>query len=307
MASFDLGSPQTRIASTGICLSDRVLEITGLLQTGEVSSAEYAIDAFEKTVAGAGADSAAWYVPMFRGCVSLLRGDFGFASEMRQALLDLGTSVGDVNASHSFALQSAMASLDTGDLQKSTGSVRIMSDSFPRVDGWRAGFCYLLHEIGRKAEATLLWKSCNDAALLDRPRRNAWFGTACAMSLTVGAYGSVVDARAIFGRFVRFSGQLCVVGFGSYCWGSSDRFIATAAFAAGEPDVAARHYRAAIAINTRVGALPALAYSHFGLASTLCARRQGEPLRDLDTAEELAAACGMVPLLASIDELRERL
>jgi len=247
-------------------LLDDVLRISGLLQLGRVREVDVRIEEFAVKQEMIHCSSATWYVKMFRGTMALMRGEYSAAREFGDVYLRQGALVQDQNATHSYALQRVMAAIDEGGLESLEGSVSAMAENFPRVNGWRAGLCYLYAEMGENARARDLIEALGGEAAWAQARRNSWFGAVCAMTLACRVLDYREIASKLYEVLVPMRGQLAVVGFGSFCWGATDRFLGVLASLMDEPDLAGRHFSAAVRLNARCGAGPAVAHCYREMA-----------------------------------------
>jgi len=222
-----------------------------------------------------------------------MRGEYSTAAELGEGFLREGLAVDDRNALHSFALQRAMAAIDIGGLDVIEPAVIEMAANFPRVEGWQAGVCYLLSEMGRFEEARDIMESVIGKGALSSFPRNSWFGTIGSLTLACRVIQMPSLVRELTGLWARFSGQMAVVGFSSYCWGACDRFIGVVAGLQSEWEKAQIHFERAIVTNRAAGAAPALAHTYADQAAMLERKRVGSGRASWELALRHARALGM--------------
>jgi hypothetical protein len=280
-----------------------ILRITALWQVGRMRDVDIEIEVFKGLVQRSRRPSASWYVGMLEASVALMRGRYEVAAELGNKFLQEGLAVEDQNALHSFALQRAMSAIDTGGLEELESSVVAMASKFPRVEGWQAGVCYLYSELGKQREALEVMESAVARGVLKSFPRNAWFGTLGSLTLACRVLEEQSIASELYSLWKCFSGQMAVVGFSSFCWGSTDRFLGVLAGSLCKWEAARLHFGNAIASNKAWGASPALAHTYADHALTLDRFRFGSGRQSWDLALQLARSLGMSRLESRI--LRE--
>jgi hypothetical protein len=280
-------------ADSSTALMRSILRITALWQLGQVRNVEIEIEAFEALVKRTRRPSAGWYVGMLRATLALMRGRYEAAREMGESFLRDGLAFDDRNALHSFALQRAMAAVDLGGLDEIEPAVVGMASTFPRVEGWRAGNSYLKCELGKLSEAREIFEAAIGQGTLNSCPRNSWFGTIGSLTLACRAIGTPETAERLYALWAPFSGQLAVVGFSSFCWGSADRFLGILAGLIGRWEDAEFHFERAVGINRAVGAGPALAHTWADRGAMLDRRTSGRGRESWDLALQQARDLGM--------------
>ena len=280
-------------------LMARLLRATGILESGDLVSLEAEMDLFSRATKASGVRSAQWYTGMFRATLALMRGAFGEAMTIGREFLEEGSRVGDRNAFHSFVLQRAMAALDMGSLEESLPAVAKMASEYPNVVGWEAGLCLVQAEIGRHDEASDRLDRLIAANVLGGVPRNTWLGTLGCLALAVRELDRRDLAVDLYEAWAPYSGNMVVLGFGSFCWGAADRFLGVLAGLSGWPDLARSHFESAIELNERCGALPALAHSHWELAVMGGSGRRDSGF-SIEIARDIASQLGMDRLVQKI-------
>jgi hypothetical protein len=273
-----------------------ILRVTALWQLGRMREVEIEVNEFGALLNRVRRPSAAWYVDMLQATMALMRGQYETAGELAERFLRTGMAVDDRNALHSFALQRAMLGIDVGNLEELEPAVVGMVSSFPRVEGWQAGLCYLYCELGQLVEARdVLEASVARGALSSFPR-NSWFGTLCSLTLACRVIESPLIVEQLYDHWKRFPDQIAVVGFSSYCWGSTERFRGILAGLTCRWDIAEAHFDRAITANRAVGARPALAHTYADRAVMLDRKRLGDGRQSWDLALDHARSIGMANL-----------
>ena len=183
--------------------------------------------------------------------------------------------------------------VDVGGLEELEPGVREMANRFPRVEGWQAGLGYLLSEVGKVSESQAIVDGLLAQGVLRAFPRNSWLGALCSLSLACRRFDDGAVARPLCELWAPFRGQLAVVGFSSFCWGATDRFMGVLAGITGNWDAAGRHFQAAEAVNRGAGALPALAHTYADQAAILDRMSPGRGRPVWEQALKQARVLGM--------------
>jgi hypothetical protein len=263
-----------------VLLMRRLIRVTSLWLLGRLGLVRVEIEEFGAAARRLRQPQAVWYETLLRATLAQMEGQFARASILAQQFLQRGEFAGDRNARESFILQSFMSSVDVGKVEDFEDGVRGMVDAFPRVVGWRAGLLLFLAETERFAEANDLLDQLVADGALERKKRNEWYALIGAMAIGAARADNSRHAERIYQVLCPHRDQLAVVGYGSFCWGSTEQLLALAAMAAGENSLAETHLLKAIEANRIAGAIPAVARSHGDLVQ--CLMRQGRNAEALD-------------------------
>jgi hypothetical protein len=292
LAEFSIEEPERLLSQSNresagdeplVLLMRRLIRITAFWLLGRMGSVRDEIEEFGAAARRLRQPQAVWYEMLLRATLAQMEGQFARASLLAQQFLQRGEFAGDRNARESFMLQSFMSSVDLGKVEGFEGGVRGMVDAFPRVVGWRAGLLLFLAETQRFAEANDLLDELVAGGALQRRKRNEWYALIGAMAIGAARAGSARHAERIYELLSPHQNQLAVVGYGSFCWGSTEQLLALSAMAAREHSLAEVHFLKAIEANRIAGAVPAVARSHGDLVE--CLMRQGRRAEALDHAQ----------------------
>lgn len=260
-----LGEP-TNENDPCVLLVGRLIRITALWLEGDLGAVRGEIEEFGDAARRLRQPQADWYEILLRSTLALMEGRFNDASSLATAYLERGRLAGDRNATHSFLLQSFMSSIDRGGIDRFERGIYQMVEDFPRVIGWRSGLLLFLTETGRWEEAEELLEQLAAAGALEKPKRNEWYALIGAMAIAAARIGNKRRAAEIYDALVPHESQLAVIGYGSYCWGSTQQLLGLCAMTAGNEEQAVVHLKRALEVNKSVGATPAMARTHRDLA-----------------------------------------
>jgi DNA-binding winged helix-turn-helix (wHTH) protein/tetratricopeptide (TPR) repeat protein len=312
LANFSVAEPEDLLRSTTIVpgvgepttlLIRRLIRITALWLAGKLGEVRTEVEVFGAEARRLRQPQALWYETLLRATLALTEGQFQRAAVLGREFLRRGEHAGDKNAQHSFLLQSFMAGLDVGKIEAFESGIRSMIEAFPRVVGWRAGLLLFLAESGRIVEAAEVLDELVTNGALERPKRNEWYALIGALAIGIARTESPDHAERLYDLLSPHRDQLAVVGYGSYCWGSTEQLLGLCAAAAREYALAEEHLRKAIEANRGAGAMPALARAYGDLAVVLL--RGGRKVEALDHGRrciELAGRLGMARVAGRISD-----
>jgi ATP/maltotriose-dependent transcriptional regulator MalT len=173
---------------------------------------------------------------------------------------------------------------------------------------WRPGLALLYVELGDLDAARAVFADLAADDFDSLPRDGRWATCIMYLAEVCTALGDAVRASVLYRLFLPWMGRNIVIGGGTGCWGSSDRFLGLLATVEGRWTDAERHFTEALAMNERIGALASLAHVHRDLANLLIARGypgdQARASTHLNEAAERAAALGLTALNSRVAATR---
>ena len=148
-------------------------------------------------------------------------------------------------------------------------------------------------EIGQPKEARTEYDGLVDD-FPAMPRDGRWHYSPVYLSEVCAAFGDAGRAPMLYQAMLPYVGRNILFGAGLACCGSADRYLGLLSTAMGRWSDAERHFKAALAMNERIGARVPLAHTQHDYASMLLARGEAG---DRDRAVAL--------LKASLEAARE--
>ncbi len=308
LAEYSVESPEVYLdADPGVLLAKgdepiallrQLLRITSLLHLGRIAEVDAAIEDFSVLAEKLRQPHSLWYVDLLRATRAQMEGRLDEAESLRNQFLAKGLRARDRNAIHSALAQGVLSSLDTGGVESYRKPVFQIVSSFPRVPGWRSGLAMTHAEIGLTGEAArdLDWLISSKVWL--RRKRNDWFGSVAGMAVSANEIGHREAASVLYDQLLPHAQHLVVVGFSSYCWGSTHRLLGGLAAVLGDYCAAVEHFESALRLNSRVGARAAMARTMYVYGKFLLKeeRDQVQARALLHEGVELAEEMGMARL-----------
>jgi DNA-binding CsgD family transcriptional regulator/tetratricopeptide (TPR) repeat protein len=176
---------------------------------------------------------------------------------------------------------------------------------------WRPGLALLYVELGDLPAARAVFEDLAAQDFAPVPRDGRWATCIAYLAEVCAALADTTRAAVLYRLLQPWQSRNIVMGGGTGCWGSSDRFLGLLATTQGNWPNAEKHFAEALAMNERMGALAPLAHTHCDLANMLLAR--GDPTDAAKAATHLqisaqsAASLGLIALARHVAASQERL
>jgi hypothetical protein len=206
-------------------------------------------------------------------------------------------------------VHAVIASIEVGDVELLIPATRDMVDRFPRVVGWRAGLALVYAEAGEvhKAAGETAW--LRQANAISRPQRSEWFGTMGSLVFSAEALRDLTLASDLYEFLAPHRDHLAVIGFCSFCWGSTHHWLGILATLLERWEEARTHFNMALSVNEKVGARPWVARTEYDYSRMLNAC--GSPFKDIELHIErcigIAQELGMHRLVRKAMNLKRAL
>ena len=267
--------------------------VVALLERGESAAAFADMERFATIADALGQPLYSWYVPLWRGFRAQLSGDVPAILAAAAEAREVGGRVGSRNAATLAYVQESWAAGEEGRMAELLPRMMEMFGILPELapDGtfYMALFPGQPDHVRRPALPRL-------GEILDQLHDDAeMLSGLChaAVSLVEGRdeaeYCDVVHARLL-----PYAGLVAVDGIAAGTHGVVDRLLAMLALAAGRPEQAEEHARAALAGNERFGSRLHVAHAEGVLAGVLAARGAlAEARQRYDRAQAELTAMGL--------------
>jgi tetratricopeptide (TPR) repeat protein len=233
-------------------------------------------------------------VACYRTILSLFEGRYGDAEDSIEEVLALGRRAQDLDPQVAHRLQLFALRKEQGRLEEMEEVIRRSVDEYPWYPVFRCALAHLYAEVGREHQARRAFQELAMTGFAVIPRDNQWL---LAMSVLpeVAHFLRDTESAAVLHDLLVPYAELNVMFAPELVTGSVAGPLAVAAETAGRWDAAVGHFEAAIAHNSRMGALPARARAEHDYARALLVHGAA---RDRDRAAELVSSA-----LATTEEL----
>jgi len=251
-----------------------LLRMTSLLILGRIEEFDLEAKSFRRMAEKLGQPQALWYSDLLYGTRSQMSGDYELAKRCATRFLAQGSRISDRNAVHSFVLQSMMASIDIGGLERYEPIVSEIAKSSPRILGWRAGLALIFAELGRNDDARIQLDALRANRILDIPERNEWFAAMGGLALTSKLIEDREFLERLYRKLLPHAEHFAVVGYCSFFWGSVHHLLGVIAGEIGGWQAMRTHFEKAMNANRRVGAWACLARTQYDFGCAIVNSRK---------------------------------
>jgi DNA-binding CsgD family transcriptional regulator len=148
---------------------------------------------------------------------------------------------------------------------------------------WRPGLALIYLELGQRDEVRAEFETLAAEDFTAVPRDGRWLYCMVYLSEVCAALGDARRAPILYRMLSPYAGHNIVLGAGIACCGAAGRYLGLLATTMHRWSEAREHFEEALAMNERIGARVALAYTRHDCAAMLLARGEaGDRERALD-------------------------
>jgi DNA-binding CsgD family transcriptional regulator len=234
----------------------------------------------------------------YAGALALCDGDLAGAEAAAARSREWAGLLTGRDPSGTHGLQMFSIRREQGRLAELAPLVRLL-DGAARDGAWRPGLVALLAELGMREEAAAELRRLL-AGGLGQLRPSLWLASLVYLTDAAALLDDARAAEALYPELAPYAGANVMIGHLVVCYGSADRYLGTLATLLGDWERAERHFRAALAFDTRLGARTWLAHTAYEYARMLLARGAAEDRANaqaqLGLALGLARAIGLPTL-----------
>lgn len=236
---------------------------------------------------------------------ALFTGRFDEAEHLAQRTLAIGDRMPGLDAAGVYGVQMFTLRREQGRLQETAPLVRHFVETSAQGNVWRPGLALIYAELGELAAARTQFELLAKDDFRNLVRDGVWVASVAYLSQVCGMLGDADRAKVLYALLRPYSGRNLLAGTSIACLGAADALLGCLCATMKRWADAQRHFVAALAMNERQGARPALAHTRDHYASMLLARH-GAADRQLaadllDSAHREAAALGMRGLVRRIE------
>ncbi len=207
-----------------------------------------------------------------RAAHALFEGRYTQAEGLIRQALQLGRRMPGLDASGVYGMQMFELQREQGGLPALAPLLGRLVQAMPGAGIWRPGLALIHAEIGQidQARAEFEVLATDDFAAVGRDGLRA--ASLAYLAQVCGALGDAPRAAVLYRLLLPYDGGNLLAGTTVACFGAAAALLGLLATTQGHWSDAERHYEAALALNRRQGAQPALAHSRHGFAMMRIAR-----------------------------------
>ncbi len=306
----EIGNLSSAANDAEIALMYQVLNITALLEIGEMDEVDHQINAYRKLAQDLQLPHAQWYVSLFHAMRLLMRGNFDKAGVAAQSFLELGNRVEDRNAPQSFGAQLLLRLWEDDRLAEISDLVDGFITKHPTIPAWKCVASFI-HSEQKNSEAIRLFDEFSELGFDNLPLNETWAIAIQMLSNACVNIGCDFHAHQLYDLSLPGKMHHTIVGYGVMSWGSRARELGNLASLMGRFGEAREHFELAITQNQKTGAAPWVARSQYDYAQMLARQRnpahKGRIRELVGDALQTAQRLGMKRLKLQIAELTKQL
>jgi class 3 adenylate cyclase/DNA-binding CsgD family transcriptional regulator len=207
----------------------------------------------------------------FHIMLALMRGEFADAERLIlkfQALLPVAVHADQLS------MQIFTLRRDQGRLATLQPVVSMFLRQHAAASVWRPGLALIYLELGQRDEVRAEFEKLAVDDFTGMRRDGRWLYCMVYLSEICAALGDAPRATVLYRLLLPYAGRNIVLGAGIACCGSADRYLGLLCAAMRRWPEAQRHFEQALAMNARIGARVAVAYTQHDYAAMLLARNQ---------------------------------
>jgi hypothetical protein len=257
-----------------------------LLEAGDVQAADQTMQEFAAIAEELRQPVYQVHVAGWRAMRALLDGRLAEAEPLIGAMLSAGAHAHAMNTQMRYVSQMFVLRREQGRLEEMAGAILAIVTAVPAIPSLRAGAAVAALDTGRVGEARTHFEFLARDDFADFPRDFAWPGGMAQLALVCAGLSDGRRAALLYELLLPDAERNLVIGVAEACEGSAGRFLGMLAAVQERYAEAAHHFEAALAMNARMGARPALAHTQREYAAMLL--RRGDA-GDRDRAEALLA------------------
>ena len=276
-------------------LQGRNWRAVDLWERGDTPAFEAELERYAALSGRLGLATFAWYVPMWRAALCILRGEGEAAQPLIAEAVAIGARAGDANAELSAGMlefQRIVNERRFADFPFAFADAKIAGS--PAGPAYRASRAWAAAELGRTAaaRADVDWICADDLARL-RFDFN-WMSAIGELGEALAVLGDGTRAEQLYRVALPYADRVVTSGRAIGSQGSVEHTLGRLAATAGRPSGAIRHFRAAIAAQARIDARAWTVHTRTCLAAALDAAGDADgAAREAAAARAAAAALGL--------------
>jgi tetratricopeptide (TPR) repeat protein len=240
----------------------------------------------------------------FRAMRGLLDGRLAEAEGLIQEFAASADRIEDPDVAQAVGIQMFVLRGLQGRLSELEDGARVFAEEFPLLPAWQCGLAFLCGEIGLVDEARRRYRALTDESFWATNQAGGWLIGICALSELCAQFDDRDGAPKLYAMLDPFAGTNVVIGYSAASFGSADRPLGVLATVLRRYEQAEQHFRAALELDSRMGAAVFAGWTRCQYAMMLLTRngdgdgdRAGELLEAALTAtrdcgaERLARTC----------------
>jgi DNA-binding CsgD family transcriptional regulator/tetratricopeptide (TPR) repeat protein len=299
----ETGDREMALNARGWCLFD-------LMELGDIQAVDRELEIYTLLVEELREPFYLYVYSTFQAMRATLLGHFEEGERLAQQALALGQRLRGQDALGIFGVQMFTLRREQGRLQELAPLVRRFVQMAPETSTWRPGLALIYSELGFEQETRTEFEHLAAHDFTDIPRDARWVACLVYLAEVCAFLGDAHRAAVLYQCLLPHDGYTLVVGPTAACYGAAAYYLGLLAVTMCRWEEAQGHFTAALAMNARIGAKPALAHTQYAYAKMLLTRElpdeRAPAMALLDEALAMSLELGMHTLEECVVALRAR-
>jgi len=252
-----------------------------------------------------------YHATAMRAARALFVGRFTDAEQLARKAATQGTRLPGLDTSGAFGMQMFTLALERGELQQFAPLVRQFVQTTPSSSTWRPALTLVLAELGELEQARAELGRLAPRQFHAVARDSLWLACLVYLAQACALVRDLTHAAELHALLLPWQGRNLVAASMVVCYGPADRLLGVLSTVLQRWDAAARHFEAAIKMNTRQESMPWLVHTQHDYAVMLAERQQPGDLQRaralLSSAIQLAEKLGMEKLREAASQIALKL
>jgi DNA-binding CsgD family transcriptional regulator len=306
----------TCVGEADLLADAHVVRTTVLCEAGERAEVERSHTIARDMVATLNQPIDRWNTQRNEAMLRLLTGDFSGVEQLMNETLLLGQQFDELGALLAYGVQLFALRREQGRLHELVEPVKAFVQQYARIPAWQCGQAMILCESASldavsletqqwQSQARTIFEEFAQHNFATLPPDYVWPLGMTVLAEVCAALGDRARAAVLYDQFKRYRAPMVMGGAGFICCGAVERVRGQLASVMQDWETAEGHFAEALAVNSRMGALPWVAHTKHEWAAMLIARGLPKDGRRavalLREARDIAAELGMARLQALVD------
>jgi class 3 adenylate cyclase/tetratricopeptide (TPR) repeat protein len=281
-----------------LVLAARRWQLVISLETGDIIAVERELQGYTRQANRLRQPLYLYWAAILQSTRALLHGRFDEAERLSLEALGMRQRLGGLDATqldNGVAAQIHAIRREQGRMNELEPIAAAFVEQLPEVPAWRMGLAVIYASTGKLEAARMHLDFLARDGFGRIPRDGLWLPAMAGLAEVCAALDDAARAEQLYGLLLSFRRRFVVVSFGFVCMGPVAHFLGQLATVTARWEEARRHFEAALEMETRMRARPALARTGYEYARMLLHQdRPGDRQHAHDLLVQTAEIAGEV-------------
>jgi len=291
-------------------LQIRYRRILDLMELAEMPTVDEEIEAYATQADELRQPRYLWLTPFLRASRALTEGRLDECEGLARQAFAVGQRAQDPTSVLFFETIMLALRMVQGLVEDRVAAIKRYMENFPEIPNIRATLANLYFRLGRREDAQREFDQVAASDFANLPRDGSWVVTMANLAYVCSYLSDVRRAAILYDLLLPYAERQLVMGSAAIGVGSILRFLGILATTMFRWEEAVTHFEGALLMNTRIGAIPSVAFTQQEYGSMLMKR--GDPgdrekaHQILDQALATANEIGMHGLIRDVNALKSQ-